>query len=130
MLISQAYAAASVDPAALDAVSNAPTTTEALIWNIGLVVVLVGLFYVLLIMPQQRRFKEHNAMLNELKKGDKVVTSGGLVGKVDTIVNDTEMLIDLGNGVKVTALRAMIQGKVELKPANDAAKKDVKKDKK
>jgi preprotein translocase subunit YajC len=73
-------------------------------------------------MPQQKRFKEHAKMLSALKKGDKVTTSGGLVGKVHKIVDDTEVVIDLGE-VKVTALRSAIQGKTDLKPANDSSKK-------
>jgi len=122
MLISQAYAAAAENSDALAGIAGAPTPAEALMWNLGLVVVLVALFYVLLIMPQQKRFKEHSDMLNDLKKGDRVVTNGGLVGKIDKILDKKEVVIDLGNNIKVTALRSMIQGKTELKPklaAND-----------
>ncbi len=127
MFISMAYAADEMG-ADLDALANAPTPMEAFMWNMGLVVVLVGLFYVLLIMPQQRRFKEHSDMLSQLKKGDRVVTGGGLVGKIEKVIDDKEVLIDLGNSVKVTALRSMLQGKTEMKPAaNDQPKaKDVK----
>ncbi len=125
MLISKAYAAAAAENAdALADIAGAPTPAEALMWNLGLVVVLVVLFYVLLIMPQQKRFKEHSDMLNKLKKGDRVVTSGGLIGKIDKILDKEEVVIDLGNNIKVTALRSMIQGKTELKPkavANDLA---------
>lgn len=127
MLIQSAYAqvteaAADLDPAAPP--MGAPSATEAFIWNIGLVLVLVLLFYVLLIRPQQKRFKEHAQMLSELKKGDKVVTTGGLVGKIDK-VQDEEMVIDLGNGTKVTVLRNYIQAsgdQIHQKPANDAGK--------
>lgn len=126
MFITKAYASAQATSGELAAdLANAPSATEAFIYNMGLIVVLVALFYVLLIMPQQRRFKEHNKMLDALKKGDRVVTGGGLVGKVDKIIDEKEVLIDLGNGVKVTALRAMIQGKTELAPkaANDTPEK-------
>ena len=125
MWISKAYAQAADMSADMVNLADAPTPMEAFMWNMGLVVVLIGLFYVLLIMPQQRRFKEHSQMLDGLKKGDRVVTGGGLVGKVEKIVDDQEIMIDLGNGVKVTALRSMIQGKTELKTskaANDSAK--------
>ncbi len=111
MLISKAHAAmADVSDEMLD-LAGAPTPMESFIWNIGMVIVLVGLFYVLLIMPQQRRFKEHSDMLSDLKKGDKVITGGGLVGKIDKVIDDKEVLLDLGNGTKVTALRSMIQSK-------------------
>lgn len=102
---------------AAGAVSSAapPDMMSAVGWNVGLIVVLVVMFYVLLIMPQQKRFKEHKAMLDALKKGDKVVTSGGLVGTVDKLSDDDEVVVDLGNNVKVTALRHTIQTKVEKK---------------
>ena len=64
-------------------------------------------------------------MLSDLKKGDRVVTGGGLVGKIEKIIDDKEVLIDLGGSVKVTALRSTLQGKTELKPAaNDSKAKD------
>lgn len=128
MLISKAYAQA-VETATTTAnvAANAPSATEAFIWNMGLVVVLVGLFYMLLIRPQQKRMKEHTEMLQGLKKGDKVVTGGGLVGKVEKIKDgDDEVLVDLGGGVKVTAIRSTIYNKNEVgmkaKPANDVKK--------
>jgi len=129
MFIKQALAAAEASDAAID-LAGAPTPMEAFIYNMGLVVVLVFLFYVLLIMPQQRRFKAHSEMLSDLKKGDRVVTGGGLVGKIEKVLDDQEVLIDLGNNVKVTALRSTITGKTELKPkaaANDASKPNDKK---
>ncbi|MGN7438827.1 MAG: preprotein translocase subunit YajC [Alcanivorax sp.] len=131
MLISKAYAAAAESTEALEDLANAPTPSGMLIWDIGLVVVIMVLFYLLLIMPQQRRFKEHSEMLSDLKKGDRVVTGGGLVGKIDKLLDEKEVVVDLGNGVKVTALRSMIQGKTDLKPkpaANDSkSSKDKKK---
>lgn len=129
MLISKAYAAA-VETAATATTATpgtmpaAPTAMEAFMTNMGLIAVLVVLFYVLLILPQQRRFKEHTKMLAALNKGDKVVTGGGFVGTIDKIVNDSEVIIDLGNGVKVTALRSSLQSRSDLlkKPANDQKK--------
>lgn len=102
-------------PGAPDAASLPPAAggTEMLLWNIGLIGVLVAMFYLLLIRPQQKRFKEHKDMLGALKKGDKVLTGGGLIGRVDKIVSDTEILIDLGNGLKVTALRSTVQGRMD-----------------
>ncbi len=126
MLIAKAFAASGDVQELADVAMNAPTAGEALMWNLGLVIVLVGLFYLLLILPQQRRFKEHSNMLSSLKKGDRVVTGGGLVGKIDKEINDNEVQVDLGNGVKVTALRSMLQGRAVLasdKAANDSADK-------
>ncbi|GJL85281.1 MAG: hypothetical protein DHS20C02_10560 [Micavibrio sp.] len=125
MLISKAYAAAEE---VSDTLAGAPGAGEAFAWNMGLVLVLVVLFYVLLIMPQQKRFKEHSQMLQGLKKGDKVVTGGGLVGKIEKIEEgNDEVVVDLGSGMKVTALRSTIHGKDEPllrdKPSNDPKEK-------
>ncbi|MCE7888071.1 MAG: preprotein translocase subunit YajC [Alphaproteobacteria bacterium PRO2] len=123
MLISKAYAAALDTAAEATAIApDAPTPMEAFMWNMGLILLLVVMFYVLLIMPQQRRFKEHTSMLSQLKKGDKIVTGGGFVGTIDKIIDDHEVLVDLGNGIKVTALRSSLQGQrvpLKSKPAND-----------
>ena len=114
MLISAAYAASGTAAAT---VAGAPTAGEALMLNVLMVLVLVVLFYVLLIMPQQRRFKEHANMLKGLQKGDKVLTAGGLLATVDHMIEGKdEVVIDLGNGMKVTALRSTIQTRVETKP--------------
>lgn len=109
----------------------APMPTPVSPWevmgtNMMMVVILVGMFYLLLIRPQQRRMKEHTKMLNELKKGDGVITAGGLVGTIDRVDGNDEVVVDLGNGVKVTALRATIQAKNDprLKPLPAAANKD------
>lgn len=135
MLISRAYAQA------VDIASNAadmtpvapPSAMEAFMWNMSMVLVLVALFYLLLIRPQQKRFKEHSEMLQGLNKGDPVVTGGGLVGTVSQISKDKdEVIVDLGNGIKVTAIKGSLQTKNPAalstsKPANDS-KTEKKKD--
>lgn len=65
------------------------------------------IFWFLLIRPQQKRMKDHREMISAVKKGDRVVTGGGLLGKV-TKVNDEEIEIDLGGGQKVTALKGTL----------------------
>lgn len=129
MLISVAQAQeVAIETAAV--VGEAPSAANAFAWNMGLIVILVVMFYILLIRPQQKRFAEHKQMIDALKKGDAVVTAGGLVGKIDKLVNDEEVVIDLG-GTKVTALRSTIQTKTDKKPAvadkKPAAKKSAKK---
>lgn len=108
MFISMAYAQEAASDAA-DILSDAPSPANAFAWNMGLIVILVVMFYVLLIRPQQKRFQAHKEMLDGLKKGDRVVTAGGLVGKVDKMKGDDEVVVDLGGGTKVTALRSTIQ---------------------
>lgn len=124
MLISKAYAQAVEIGNSVAAVAP-PSAGEAFMWNMGMVLVLVMLFYMLLIRPQQKRFREHSQMLQALKKGDDIVTGGGLVGKISKITEgDDNVVVDLGNGLKVTALRNTLQTKTPLnmKPANDAPK--------
>jgi preprotein translocase subunit YajC len=90
----------------------APPSAGSLVFqNMAMVAILVALFYLLLIKPQQKRFREHSQMLSGLKKGDKIVTGGGLIGVIDKIGDGVEAVIDLGYGLKVTALRSTIQGK-------------------
>lgn len=66
------------------------------------------IFYFLLIRPQQKRAKEHQAMVEALRRGDQVVTQGGIVGKVAKVVDDNEIDVEIADGVKVRVLRATI----------------------
>lgn len=135
MLINSAWAAASETPVSTTSATTvapgapgaAPSGGEAFALNMGMVVVMVILFYLLLIRPQQKRFKEHAKMLSHLDKGTKIVTQGGLVGTIEKEVSEHELLVDFGNGTKIVAMRSAIMGRYEdalpkSKPANDATK--------
>ena len=74
-------------------------------------VLIFVIMYFLMIRPQQKRMKEHRAMVEALKKGDEVVTQGGLVGKV-TAVRDQELEVEIAPGVKVRVIRATVTGLV------------------
>ena len=90
------------------------------IQTIPLVLVFV-IFYFLLIRPQSKRMKEHQAQINAVKKGDRVVTGGGLIGKVIKVA-DTEVEVELGQGVRVTAVKSTLSQVIDpttAKPAND-----------
>jgi preprotein translocase subunit YajC len=63
-------------------------------------VIMFGIFYFLLIRPQQKKAKEHKALLEALKKGDQVITAGGMHGKV-TAVDDTVVTIEVANNVNI-----------------------------
>lgn len=69
-------------------------------------VLIMGVFYFLLIRPQQRKMKEHQAMLSKVAKGDTVVTQGGLIGKVVRVVDDSELLVEVGENIKVRVLKS------------------------
>jgi preprotein translocase subunit YajC len=78
------------------------------------------IFYFILIRPQQRRMKQHQAMIAAVKRNDMVVTGGGLVGKV-TKVDETEVEVELAPNVRVRALKSTLS-EVRVhgaKPAND-----------
>ena len=64
-------------------------------------------FYFLIIRPQQNKIKEHNAMVNSVKKGDEVVTQGGLIGKISK-VSENEVTIDFGDNVSINAIKSTL----------------------
>jgi preprotein translocase subunit YajC len=118
-LISSAHAQETVPPVpatatdAAAAVAGAPSATDAFITNMGLILVMFVLFYFLLIRPQQKRLKAQQALLQSIQKGDRVLTAGGLIGKVVEIRDNNEVDIDLGKGNIVTALRYTISTKLD-----------------
>tara|TARA_Y100001970_G_scaffold273011_1_gene370576 strand:+ start:12044 stop:12328 length:285 start_codon:yes stop_codon:yes gene_type:complete len=66
------------------------------------------IFYFFLIRPQQKRVKEHKAMVEALKRGDEVITSGGILGKVERVMEDDRIEVNIGNDVKVQIIRSTI----------------------
>jgi len=96
---------------------------------------IIIVFYFLLIRPQQKKVKQHREMVSALRRGDKIVTAGGLVGTVTKVVNESEAMVELAEGVRVRVMRHTIQdvlsnteaasGKGEggSRPANDPGRK-------
>jgi len=109
----------SMTTTSLLAAAAAPSGASFFIQTIPLVLVFV-IFWFLLIRPQQKRMKEHQAEIAAVKKGDRVVTGGGLLGKV-TKVGDTEVEVELGPNVRVQALKSTLSQVVDptARPAND-----------
>mgnify|MGYP001304390137 FL=1 len=68
------------------------------------------IFYFFLIRPQQKRVKEHKDMVKNLKRGDEVITSGGIIGKVDRVFEDDRIELIIADNVKVQLIRNTIQG--------------------
>ena len=95
---------------------------------------IIGIMYFLMIRPQQKRLKEHQAMVAAVRRGDTVVTSGGIIGKVAK-VDDQELQVEIAEGVKIKILRSTIsevRGKGEGAGTSAKAKdkdKDKEKDK-
>ncbi len=99
-------------------------TPDMLVSILPFVLIFVVMYF-LIIRPQRAQMKKRGEMLAAIRRGDTVVTGGGLVGKVTKVIDDNELEVDLGNGVKVTALRATISDvRVKGEPvANQNAKK-------
>jgi preprotein translocase subunit YajC len=66
------------------------------------------IFYFFLIRPQQKRVKEHKTMVESLKRGDEVITSGGIIGVVDRVMEDDRIEVILGENVKVQIIRSTV----------------------
>src|SRR5215469_10661038 len=97
---------------------------NALIQFLPLVLIFV-VFYFLLIRPQQRKAKDHKTMLDALRRGDRVVTGGGIIGTVARVENPEEVTVDIADGVRVRVLRSTISS-VLAKPDPAAAREAAK----
>lgn len=85
--------------------------------------------YFLLIRPQQRKAKELKSMLDALRRGDRVVTGGGIIGTVAKVVNDEEMQVDIAEGVRVRVLRSSVTAVLaKTEPVAAVARDDADKD--
>jgi preprotein translocase subunit YajC len=74
-----------------------------------------------LIRPQQKKAKEHQAMVTSLRRGDQVVTQGGLIGKVSKVKDDNEIEVEVSDGVKVRVVQSTIaQVLSKTEPAKDS----------
>jgi len=71
------------------------------------IILIFAIMYFLMIRPQQKKVKEHRAMVEALRRGDRVVTQGGMIGKV-VKVEDTEVEVEIATGVKVRVVRPTI----------------------
>lgn len=86
---------------------------------VPLILILV-IMYFFLIRPQQKKVKDHQKMVSALRRGDEVVTQGGLIGKISKVKDDTEVEVEIATGVKVRVLRPTIaQVRSKTEPAND-----------
>src|SRR5262245_59331727 len=98
MFISTAYAQAAA----------APSATESLLVNILPIVMIVAIMYFLILRPQQQRLKAHQAMVGAVKRGDVVVTGGGIVGKVIKVLEGDEVLIEIAEDVRIKVIKSTI----------------------
>lgn len=96
MLISPAFA------------QTAPAASGSALAQFLPLILIFLVFYFLLIRPQQKRAKQHRDMVASVRRGDSVVTGGGIVGKVVRVIDDNEALIEIADGVKVRILKTTI----------------------
>lgn len=97
MFVSPAYAQAAAGGGSMAALEQ----------FLPLVLIFV-VFYFLLIRPQQKKMKQHKEMLGQLRRGDRVVTSGGIIGTVNKLISDTEVSVEIAEGVRVRVVRGTI----------------------
>ena len=71
-------------------------------------ILIFAIMYFLLIRPQQQKVKQHKAMVEALRRGDQVVTQGGLIGKVSKVKDEGEVEVEIAEGVKVRSVRSLI----------------------
>ncbi len=89
---------------------------------IVMMLVMFGIFYFILIRPQVKKQREHQAMLGKLGKGDEVITRGGVIGKITGISDDGVLVLELQEKVRVRVPRAYVEGKWDGKVPESASK--------
>ena len=109
-----------VTPAYAQAPGAGAGGMDAILINFVPIILMVAVFWFFLIRPQQKRAKEHAAMLSAITRGDTIVTTGGLVGKVTRAVDNEDLEVEVAQGVKVKVVRGMISDvRSKPEPVND-----------
>lgn len=95
-------------------------------------VLIFAVFYFLLIRPQQKKMKQHREMLSAVRRGDKIVTGGGIHGTVTKVVDDSEIVVEIADGVRIRVVRDTVSAVLtkpapvtadSAKPANEGGEK-------
>jgi len=106
IIASVAAAMAIISPAYAEA---SPLTGAGGFGSLIPLVLIMVIFYFLLIRPQQKKLKEHRSLVDELKKGDKIITGGGLYAKVIDVKDDT-LKVEIADGIRIKVKRDTIVG--------------------
>ncbi len=105
------------------AAGAAPAGPVDMLQNFAPFILVIGIFYFLLIRPQQQRQKQLKAQLAQLRRGDSVVTAGGIIGTIARVVNDDEVTLDIADNVRVRVVRSSITSvNAKGEPRTDGAK--------
>jgi len=110
MLISPAFAQAAGDAA-----------QPGIFQSMMPLVLIFGVFYFLLIRPQQKKQKMHREMLGSIRRGDRIVTGGGILGVVTKVVGDGELMVQIADGVKVRVDRGLVSSVISKPEPADKA---------
>ena len=113
MFVTPAYAQAAGAPAAGGMLDNP-------IFSMMPILLMVVIFWLLIFRPQQKRLKEQKAMLAAIRRGDTVVTTGGIVGKVTKAIDGEDLEVEIAQNVKVKLVRGMVADvRSKAEPVND-----------
>ena len=107
-------------PIFAQATGTAPGAFDLLI-NFAPILLVLPIFWLLVWRPQQQKMETHKQMIANVRRGDTVVTSGGIIGKVIRVVDDNEVQVEIADNVRVRLLRAMI---TDVRSKGDVTSKD------
>jgi len=100
----------------------APAGGNELLLQMAPFALIFVVMYFMILRPQQKRVKDHQALVAQLRRGDTVVTSGGVVGKITKVVDDNEVEVQIAEGVRIRQMRQMIsEVRAKGEPAKDEA---------
>jgi len=84
------------------------SSIDMMMQNLLPLAAIFAIMYLLILRPQQQRAKKHQDMVKNVRRGDVVITNGGLVGKVTKVVDDDQVEVEIADGVRVRQLRSMV----------------------
>jgi preprotein translocase subunit YajC len=90
--------------------------SDNFIVNIAPIFIIFLIFYFFLIRPQQKKIKEHKIMVSALKRGDDIVTSGGIIGKVEKILGDDKIEVQISENVFIQVVQSTVQNVINKTP--------------
>jgi len=100
---------------------GAPAGGSDMLFQVAPFALIFVIMYFLILRPQQKRAKDHQLLVTQLRRGDTVVTSGGLVGKITKVIDDNEVDVQIADNVRVRQLRQMV---TEVRAKGEPAKDD------
>ena len=110
-----------ITPAFAQAAPAAGGSGDMLMSLLPFVLIFV-IMYFLILRPQQRRVKQHQELVKNIRRGDTIVTSGGLVGKVTKVLDDEQVEVEIADGVRVRQVRGMVSDvRAKGEPVKDEA---------